>query len=379
MSFKVAVVGGAGHIGLPFSCSIANKGIETVIIDIDEDNIKKISNKTPPFFEDEIENQLSRAIDLGMKATKDMTNISSCNIVFITLGTSSNEKDIANFNKLVEEVIEHTNKEATILLRSTISPGTMKRISKTHEKNNDLRFIYAPERIAEGKAFKEFKEIPQIIGCKNDEDFQYISQFFRLLDIDVLKTSYEEAEFLKLFLNTYRYMQFSTLNFFHNIAYDNSLDFKRILSIASMEYPRLESVPDSGFVGGPCLIKDSKTFSKSYPNSENLINIFLKVNEDFIDNIIRQCFLEFKNKRIIQLGLTFKPESDDLRDSQANLLYQRLIEEGFDVEVYDPYLQNTLDWDDIKNFSENVIIATNHPEFQNLELNNKKVMLIGTK
>ena len=132
MSFKVAVVGGAGHIGLPFSCFIANKGIETVIIDIDEDNIKKISNKTPPFFEDEIENQLSRAIDLGMKATKDMTNISNCNIVFITLGTSSNEKDIANFNKLVEEVIEHTNKETTILLRSTISPGTMKRISKTH-------------------------------------------------------------------------------------------------------------------------------------------------------------------------------------------------------------------------------------------------------
>ena len=99
----------------------------------------------------------------------------------------------------------------------------------------------------------------------------------------------------------------------------------------------------------------------------------------FFDNIIRQCFLEFKNKRIIQLGLTFKPESDDLRDSQASLLYQRLIEEGFDVEVYDPYLENTSEWDDIKNFSENVIIATNHPEFHNLELNNKKVMLIGTK
>ena len=96
-----------------------------------------------------------------MKVTNDMNNISSCNIVFITLGTSSNEKDIVNFNKLVEEVIEYTNKETTILLRSTISPGTMKRISKTHEKNNDLRFIYAPERIAEGKAFKEFKEMPQ--------------------------------------------------------------------------------------------------------------------------------------------------------------------------------------------------------------------------
>ena len=79
---------------------------------------KKISNKIPPFVEDELESQLSSAIDLGMKVTNDMNNISSCNIVFITLGTSSNEKDIVNFNKLVEEVIEYTNKETAILLEA---------------------------------------------------------------------------------------------------------------------------------------------------------------------------------------------------------------------------------------------------------------------
>ena len=101
----------------------------------------------------------------------------------------------------------------------------------------------------------------------------------------------------------------------------------------------MNGVPDSGFVGGPCLIKDSKTFSEAYSNSKSIINEYLKVNEVFIKNIIERCKNEFSSKKIIQLGITFKPESDDLRDSQAYLLNKKLIEEGFDVLVYDPLLK----------------------------------------
>ena len=83
-------------------------------------------------------------------------------------------------------------------------------------------------------------------------------------------------------------------------------------------------------------------------------------------------------KKIIQLGITFKPGSDDLRDSQAYLLNKKLIEEGFDVLVYDPFIENEQNWTDIKDFSDNVIIATYHSEFKSLNLDNKKVILIGT-
>ena len=98
----------------------------------------------------------------------------------------------------------------------------------------------------------------------------------------------------------------------------------------------------------------------------------------FINNIIERCKNEFNNKKIIQLGITFKPESDDLRDSQAYLLNKKLIEEGFDVLVYDPFIENKQNWNDIKDYSDNVIIATNHSEFKSLNLDNKKVILIGT-
>ena len=378
MKFKVAVVGGAGHIGLPFSCFISNKGIETVIIDVHEENMNKITNKVPPFIEKDLQEELNKAIDSGMVITKDMKRISECNIIFITLGTSSKSEDIDNFNSLVDDVIKFTEADSTILLRSTIAPNTMSNIYKKYSNDLNLRFIYAPERIAEGKAFEELKEMPQIIGSNNDNDYAYISSFFHQLGINTINTSYEEAEFIKLFLNTYRYIQFSTLNFFENIAFENSLDFKKLLNIASKEYPRMKGVPDSGFVGGPCLIKDSKTFSEAYSYSKSIINEYLKVNEMFINNIIERCKNEFNNKKIIQLGITFKPESDDLRDSQAYLLNKKLIEEGFDVLVYDPFIENKHNWNDIKDYSDNVIIATNHSEFKSLNLNNKKVILIGT-
>tara|TARA_Y100001958_G_C20834058_1_gene283562 strand:+ start:47 stop:556 length:510 start_codon:yes stop_codon:yes gene_type:complete len=168
------------------------------------------------------------------------------------------------------------------------------------------------------------------------------------------------------------------MNYFENIASENNINFKKILNIASEKYPRLTNVPDSGFVGGPCLIKDSKTFSEAYPNSKNLINEYFDINENFITNVINKCKKEFLDKKIIQLGLSFKPESDDLRDSQANLLFERLKENGFNVKAYDPFIHKKNYWDTIKNFSDNVLIATNHSYFYNLELENKKVIIIGT-
>lgn len=379
MKNTVAIIGGAGHIGLPLSCLISNKGIETIIIDNNDESIEKIQNKITPFHEKGLNLELEKAINGGMKITNDISKISKYNFVIITLGTSSRESDIENFNNLVREVVTLSSDETMIILRSTLSAGTMENIVEEYTKNRNLNFIYAPERIAEGRAIKELKEIPQIIGCQNDDDYLRVKKFFNSLGIDTLKMTFKEAEFLKLFLNTYRYLQFSTLNFFENIAYNNKMNFKDILDFASIDYPRLNGVPDSGFVGGPCLIKDSQTFANSFPEAREIINNFLEVNDNFIDNTIHKCKNMFSSKNIIQLGLTFKPNSDDIRDSQATRLYETLIREGFDVKAYDPYIHSKNRWDEIQDFTENIIIATNHKEFESINLENKKVVVIGNK
>ena len=379
MKNTIAIIGGAGHIGLPLSCLISNQGIPTIIIDNNEVSIEKIQNKISPFYEEGLNEDLEKAIDGGMHVTKDINEISKCNIVIITLGTSSKITDIENFNNLLQDVITLSNDETMVILRSTLSAGTMENIVKDCPEKKNLKFIYAPERIAEGKAVKELREMPQIIGSQNQEHYLLAESFFNSLGIKTLKMTYKEAEFLKLFLNTYRYLQFSTLNFFENIAYKYHIDFKNVLELASKEYPRLEGVPDSGFVGGPCLIKDSKTFANSYPDANGLVQNFLDVNDNYIHNIIQKCKHTFSNKNIIQLGLTFKPNSDDIRDSQALRLYETLLDEGYNVKAFDPYIHDSNKWEEIKDFSENIIIATNHKEFESVTFSNKKVIIIGKK
>lgn len=379
MKNNIAVIGGAGHIGLPLSCLISNQGMSTIIIDNNEESIEKIQNKISPFYEEGLNEQLEKAIDGGLQVTKDMNKISECNIVIITLGTSSKTTDIENFNSLVQDVITLSNDETMIILRSTLSAGTMENIIQDYSRDKNLKFIYAPERIAEGKALKELREMPQIIGCHNHEDYLLVESFFNSLGVKTLKMTFKEAEFLKLFLNTYRYLQFSTLNFFENIAHNNHIDFKNVLELASKDYPRLKGVPDSGFVGGPCLIKDSKTFANSYPEAKEIVQSFLDVNDYYVKNIIQKCKHTFSTKKIIQLGLTFKPNSDDIRDSQALRLYETLLDEGYNVKAFDPYVHDSNKWEEIKDFSENIIIATNHKEFEAIKLNNKKVIIIGKK
>ena len=379
MKNNIAVIGGAGHIGLPLSCLISNQGMSTIIIDNNEESIEKILNKISPFYEEGLNEQLEKAIDGGLQVTKDMNKISECNIVIITLGTSSKTTDIENFNSLVQDVITLSNDETMIILRSTLSAGTMENIIQDYSRDKNLKFIYAPERIAEGKALKELREMPQIIGCLNHEDYLLVESFFNSLGVKTLKMTFKEAEFLKLFLNTYRYLQFSTLNFFENIAHNNHIDFKTVLELASKDYPRLKGVPDSGFVGGPCLIKDSKTFANSYPEAKEIVQSFLDVNDYYVKNIIQKCKHTFSTKKIIQLGLTFKPNSDDIRDSQALRLYETLLDEGYNVKAFDPYVHDSNKWEEIKDFSENIIIATNHKEFESVTLSSKKVIIIGKK
>ena len=99
------------------------------------------------------------------------------------------------------------------------------------------------------------------------------------------------------------------------------MDFKKLLNIASDTYPRLENVPDSGLVGGPCLIKDSQTLN-SYGDPRDLISNYFNINDEYIKNTINKCKDYFEDKKIVQLGLTFKPESDDLSRISGNSIKQ---------------------------------------------------------
>ncbi len=380
MKYKVAVVGGAGHIGLPLSCYIQNAGIDTSIIDTNEENIDKINSFTPPFLEHDLDNQLKKALSSGLKAFTQIEEIKNCEIVIVTLGTSSNQQITDKFHQLIETVILNMKEGSTLILRSTVTIETINSVIEgVNFSSKKIDLFYCPERIAEGKAFLELDKIPQIIGSKDSKSGEIIDDFFEKLKFRTIFVNYEEAVFIKLFLNTYRYAQFSTINYFDNIASNNSLDFKKLLTIASDTYPRLENVPDSGLVGGPCLIKDSQTFLNSYGDPRDLITNYFNINDDYIKNTIDKCNSYFQDKKIVQLGLTFKPDSDDLRDSQAIVLNNYLIKEGFEVKTFDPYINDEAELESVLDFSDNILIATHHKIFDSYDLESKKVVVVGDK
>ena len=112
------------------------------------------------------------------------------------------------------------------------------------------------------------------------------------------------------------------------------------MSLAKDNYPRLKNLPSKGFVGGPCLIKDTKTFIKEYDENNQLLTSIQSVNDKFFENIFNECLEMFENKTLIQLGISFKPNSDDLRSSLSLRFYYYLIENGFKVYPVDKFVKS---------------------------------------
>ena len=380
----VSVVGGAGHIGLPLSCYIASKGHKVTIVDTNEDVLNNLKNDDLPFSEVNLEEYWKLAKNNNIELSSKNQSIENSDFIVITLGSSSEIEDIKIFDSLINDVLENARPESKIILRSTINIETIETI-ETNELfiEKDLKLAYCPERIAEGMSLEELPTMPQIIGVKNDEDYQIFHNFFDSINISSKKTTFKNAVFLKLFTNTYRYAEFSLVNEFYNIAKEQLIDFDDITSLAKDNYPRLKNLPSKGFVGGPCLIKDTKTFIKEYDENNVLLTSIQNVNDKFFENIFNECLEMFENKTLIQLGLSFKPNSDDLRSSLSLRFYFYLIENGFKVFPVDKFVKSEnikfYEFEEVEDLTNNILIATYHDYFKKLNLSNKKVVTVGNK
>ncbi len=379
--FNISVVGGAGHIGLPLSCYLQNHGHKVTVIDKNQKVMDDASNGIVPFEEIDFEDNLNEALKKGLKFSSDMSAVAQTDYVFITLGTSSNKDDIKLFDGVIDQVLRNVEEETKIILRSTVTIDSILKVKNNKLFDQKKLFLsYCPERIAEGFAFVELNKIPQIIGTDSPINEKIFNEFFETFDVKIINTSFENAVFTKLFSNAYRNAEFSLINVFNNIAEENNINFQEIKEIATFDYPRLKSLPKTGYVGGPCLPKDLDTFIKNYSSENQILINMLKTSETYLDNIVKKCELKFKNKELIQLGITFKKNSDDLRSSGSYILYKKLIDSGFRVFVVDPYTINfdtdfeQYEYENIYKKINNVLYCVDHHEFQEYDLREKNII-----
>jgi UDP-N-acetyl-D-mannosaminuronic acid dehydrogenase len=182
--------------------------------------------------------------------------------------------------------------------------------------------------------------------------------------------TWKEAELSKLFLNTWRYAQFAFANEFANICESHDVSFSNLRSSLLYRYPRGLGLMAPGFSGGPCLRKDTVQLVKSAPVKSGLLQAVLQSHDSLISRVVDLVCKEVgdSDKRVVQLGLTFKPGSDDLRGSVALELANRLNRRLKSFFVVDPHVAplsefRFLTTNKVSEIADLVVIATRHPEF----------------
>ena len=406
---RIAVVG-LGFVGLSLTSVLASKGNNVVGIDIDVERCKKIRNGVSPFFEPYLEKTLRIGLKKKLTISNDFSLIKDCNMIFVAVGTpqkSNGAIDLSMIRKAVEtigRVLAKSKKNPIILIKSTVIPGTMQNVilpileKKSNKKaGRDFGLISNPEFLQESRAIRD-SEFPHavVLGGYKTKFMKKAKNFFEKLhpNIPIIITNHQTAEMIKYGNNSFLATKISFINQLSNICQKtpgaNVDDIARTIGLD----PRIGKLflnAGPGY-GGSCLPKDMKAlinFANISGINPTLLNAVEDINSKQLEQIItiaKQQLIDLKSKRITVLGTSFKPNTDDIRDSISIELIKKLLKRKAKITVHDPRaIKNTRDifgekiiyaksMNDALLKSQCAIIMTEWTQYEKLNNNNFKHM-----
>jgi len=344
--YDVGVIGGCGHIGLPLSLLLADCGLKTVIYDIDSRAVAKIRRREMPFREENAQEILDRVIPNGMLQPDDTPEkLSGCKFLVMVVGTPVDEHLNPTFRAIhnaIDGCRQHLRDGQIMILRSTVFPGMSEQVQRyVRDKGLDIAVTFCPERVAQGHSLREFRELPQIISGFDPQAVAEVRALFGRFASEIIEVAPMEAELAKLMTNAWRYIQFAVTNQFYMIAEERGVDYNRILHACRHKYPRMAGMPGPGFTAGPCLVKDTMQLAAFSHNSFLLGHAALLINEGLPYFLVKlaKARTNLKSATAGILGMAFKAESDDTRDSLSFKLRKLLTLEAKAVLCTDPYVR----------------------------------------
>ncbi|MCW5867658.1 MAG: nucleotide sugar dehydrogenase [Candidatus Eremiobacteraeota bacterium] len=347
----ISIVGGCGHVGLPLGIVTAEAGYRTYLYDLNPSLVRLVNHKQMPHLEEEGPERLAAVIDSGeLSATTDPTVLRESSLILITIGTPVDE----HLNPRLQDLIVALqglreflhSPEQLVVFRSTIAPGTLRVIGdQLQEWGCPVRVAYCPERIVQGKALTELKGLPQLVsGLDATAVARVKALFLALTDAEPIVLEPMEAELAKLFCNAWRYINFAISNQFYQIAEEAGANFGRIHEAAVANYPRMKEFARAGLTAGPCLLKDTMQLASFSRNTFFLGHSAMLVNEGlpaFLLNQLRTALGgTLRGKTIGLLGMAFKPDNDDTRESLSFKIRKLLLNQGAQVLCHDPFVQH---------------------------------------
>jgi UDP-N-acetyl-D-mannosaminuronic acid dehydrogenase len=380
---KIVIIGGCGHVGLPLGIVFAKSGLEVVLLDRDQGKIETVNAGQMPFMESNALELLKQVVGKQLTATADPSCLRDADAAIAVLGTPVDEHlnpTVTDLYRSIDDAIASMPEHALLVLRSTVFPGVTKLVhDRLQASGRKIHLAFCPERIAEGKAMEEIQTLPQIISAFDPDSLARVRELFSIINDDLIELTPLEAELAKLFTNSWRYMNFAISNQFYMLAETYGLDFQRIYGAVTHRYPRMKSFAKAGFAAGPCLLKDTLQLSAFSGNHFFLGHAAMLVNEGLPNFIVGQLRQEQKlrDKVVAVLGMAFKSESDDKRESLSYKLRKLLMVEAKEVLCTDPYVvdEKLVPLEEALRRADVIILGAPHAAYRDLQFPNDKVVM----
>ncbi len=372
---SIAVIG-LGRVGLPLALCFADRGLHVLGIDHERTVLEAVEAGKMPFEEPGTQEILERVLASGRLELADRAaEAARAEDIVITLGTPSFshvESDLRQVRAALDDLLPLLREGHAVILRSTIAPGTTEFVAGYLEKRRGLRpgvdvFVaHAPERIAAGRFVEEISTLPCIIGGVDEASTERAASLFEVFGAPIERTTPVQAELAKIWTNILRYANFALPNLLMMDCESYGANVFEVIDLINRDYPR-GGIASPGLTAGTCLRKDF-AFSEERSNAPGMLLAVSRVNEAvplFLVEGVKRRVGTLRSKKVAVLGLTFKRDTDDERDSLSPKLIRLLERELADVAVCDPNAPTpTQPLSEAVQDADVVIVATNHSAFE---------------
>jgi UDP-N-acetyl-D-mannosaminuronic acid dehydrogenase len=378
MSRSVAVVG-LGRIGLPLALSFADRGIAVVGVDRDAGLLDEIGAGRMPFRETGTQELLERVLRSGrLTLTQDIRRAAEADHIVLTIGTpafAQIEIDISQIRAVLDDLMPLIRPGHTLILRSTVAPGTTDWVAGYLEQRRgfsvgeDVFVAHVPERIAVNHFLEEIESLPCIVGGVGPASGERAAEPFEVFGATVVQTTPVQAELAKIWTNILRYTNFALPNLLMMNCEQYGANVFEVIDLINRDYPR-GGIARPGLTAGTCLRKDF-AFSEERSSAPGMLLAVSRVHETvplfLVEGLKRRLSGSLRDRKVTVLGLTFKRDSDDLRDSLSTKLIRLLERELAIVSRHDPFVPDLSEpLDGALAGADAVVVATNHSAYDGI-------------
>ena len=351
MKFQKLCVLGLGYIGLPTASTFATHGVEVVGVDVNEKIIETLKSGGLHIHEPGLGELVAEAVQTGMLRVATRPEPADAFIIAVPTPFYDSDKraDMRAVKSATEAITPHLQKGNLVVLESTSPPRTTTDlIVPILEKSGlkagiDFHLAYSPERVLPGQILRELIENARVVGGITPESAQAGYELYAtFVKGDIIKTNATTAEMVKLMENTYRDVNIAIANEFSQLADSFGIDIWEAISLANL-HPRVDILRPGPGVGGHCISVDPWFLVEAAPEKTPLIRTAREVNDaqpQFVVKLVERALGSLEGKKIAALGLSYKPNVDDLRESPAVEVVHLLQGAGASVKTFEPFAPN---------------------------------------